>query len=208
MAPPYQLTADGFDLQMATNYLGHFALTGLLLDLLLTTAGSRVVTVSSHLHRLGRLDPDELTGGPRRRRWPAYARSKLGRSGLRLRARPTAPCGRRCHPFGGRPPGGGPVEPGGQRAGGRRVLAPTSGRSARRPPQPIDRVGVAPYPLRRHRRRRGGRHLLRARAARSGPGAVSSAAARRIEDAGRLWTASETATGVVFDFGAARSPVG
>ena len=44
MALPYRHTADGFEMQFGTNHLGHFALTGLLLDLLLATAGARVVT--------------------------------------------------------------------------------------------------------------------------------------------------------------------
>ncbi len=72
-------TEDGFELQMGTNHLGHFALTGLLLDLLLRTAGSRVVTVSSLLHRIGRLDPARLgprTGG-RHHPWQTYGASKL-----------------------------------------------------------------------------------------------------------------------------------
>ena len=77
MAPPFQKTSDGFEVQMATNHLGHFALTGLLLDPLLLTPGSRVVTVSSLLHRLAR--PKTLTLSPAGpyRRWQAYGASKL-----------------------------------------------------------------------------------------------------------------------------------
>ncbi|WP_059015621.1 SDR family NAD(P)-dependent oxidoreductase [Mycobacterium sp. M26] len=52
MMTPRETTQDGFELQFGTNHLGHFALTGLLLDRLLTTPGSRVVTVSSMGHRL------------------------------------------------------------------------------------------------------------------------------------------------------------
>jgi NAD(P)-dependent dehydrogenase (short-subunit alcohol dehydrogenase family) len=52
MFTPKQTTRDGFELQFGTNHLGHFALTGLLLDLLLPVPGSRVVTVSSNSHRM------------------------------------------------------------------------------------------------------------------------------------------------------------
>ena len=62
MGTPHRLTADGFELQMATNHFGHFALTGLLLDRIVTTERSRVVTVSSHMHRMGRLDLDDVAG--------------------------------------------------------------------------------------------------------------------------------------------------
>ena len=62
MGTPYRQTADGFELQMATNHLGHFALTGLLLDRLLTSGRSRVVTVSSLMHRSGLIDFDDVAG--------------------------------------------------------------------------------------------------------------------------------------------------
>ena len=74
MAVPFARTADGFELQIGTNFLGHFALTGLLLPRL----ADRVVTVSSPAHRAGRIDVDDLNFERRRyRRWPAYAQSKL-----------------------------------------------------------------------------------------------------------------------------------
>ena len=62
MGTPYRQTADGFELQMATNHLGHFALTGLLLDRLVTSGRSRVVTVSSVMHRIGHIDFDDVAG--------------------------------------------------------------------------------------------------------------------------------------------------
>ncbi len=77
MAAPYSKTVDGFELQLGTNHLGHFALTGLLLDTLLGTAGSRVVTVSSTAHKIGRIDFDDLQHERSYRRWPAYGQSKL-----------------------------------------------------------------------------------------------------------------------------------
>jgi NAD(P)-dependent dehydrogenase (short-subunit alcohol dehydrogenase family) len=77
MGTPYRLTADGFELQMGTNHFGHFALTGLLLDRIVTTERSRIVTVSSHLHRAGRLRPGDAAGLGARNTWVAYGSSKL-----------------------------------------------------------------------------------------------------------------------------------
>jgi len=71
-------TADGFELQLGTNHLGHFALTAQLLPLLLATHGSRVATMSSMGHRAGRLALDDLMGtGRGYDRWRAYFQSKL-----------------------------------------------------------------------------------------------------------------------------------
>ncbi|MQA94202.1 MAG: SDR family NAD(P)-dependent oxidoreductase [Streptosporangiales bacterium] len=77
MATPYRRTADGFEMQFGTNHLGHFALTGLLMPRLLATDAPRVVTVSSSLHRLGKMDFSDLQGERRYQKWPAYGRSKL-----------------------------------------------------------------------------------------------------------------------------------
>jgi len=78
MFPPKQTTRDGFELQFATNHLGHFALTGLLLEQLLPVPGSRVVTVSSLGHRLqARINFDDLQGERSYRRVAAYGQSKL-----------------------------------------------------------------------------------------------------------------------------------
>ena len=78
MYPPRGTTADGFELQFGTNHLGHFALTGLLLDRLLAAAGSRVVTVSSIGHRLrADIHFDDLQWERRYSRVEAYGQSKL-----------------------------------------------------------------------------------------------------------------------------------
>jgi NAD(P)-dependent dehydrogenase (short-subunit alcohol dehydrogenase family) len=77
MVPPYTKTVDGFELQLATNHLGHFALTGLLLDKLLATPHSRVVTVSSTAHKMGRIDFEDLQRERSYNRWLAYGQSKL-----------------------------------------------------------------------------------------------------------------------------------
>jgi NAD(P)-dependent dehydrogenase (short-subunit alcohol dehydrogenase family) len=77
MAIPIGKTVDGFELQFGTNHLGHFALTGLLLDLLIHTYQARIVTVSSGGHRFGQIDFDNLNGEKRYDPQRAYAQSKL-----------------------------------------------------------------------------------------------------------------------------------
>src|SRR5215510_3768714 len=78
MFPPRQTTGDGFELQLGTNHLGHFALTGLLLEQMLPVPGSRVVTVSSLGHRIrARINFDDLQAERSYRRVAAYSQSKL-----------------------------------------------------------------------------------------------------------------------------------
>lgn len=77
MQVPYERTADGFELTLATNHLGHFALTGLVLERLLETPGSRIVTVSSNAHRRGRMRFDDLQSELEYDPSDAYAQSKL-----------------------------------------------------------------------------------------------------------------------------------
>jgi NAD(P)-dependent dehydrogenase (short-subunit alcohol dehydrogenase family) len=78
MWTPKQVTADGFEMQFGTNHLGHFALTGLLLDRLLRVRGSRVVTVSSLGHRLrAAIHFDDLQWEHSYDRVGAYGQSKL-----------------------------------------------------------------------------------------------------------------------------------
>lgn len=77
MAPPRTLSPQGHELQFAANHLGHFALTGLLLDLLSAGRDPRVVTVSSLNHRQGELDLDDLAGERRYAPMAFYNRSKL-----------------------------------------------------------------------------------------------------------------------------------
>jgi NAD(P)-dependent dehydrogenase (short-subunit alcohol dehydrogenase family) len=73
MATPHRTTADGFELQLGTNHLGHFALTGLLLPRI----QDRVLTISSGGHRIGRINFDDLQSERSYHRWPAYGQSKL-----------------------------------------------------------------------------------------------------------------------------------
>jgi len=75
MAPPRQLSAQGFELQFAVNHLGHFALTQQLLPVL--RPGARVVHVSSGASYFGRIAFEDLQGEQRYDAWAAYAQSKL-----------------------------------------------------------------------------------------------------------------------------------
>lgn len=81
MATPQRTTEQGVELQFGVNHIGHFALTGLLLDAL-TAAGTeetpaRVVTISSQAHRRGKIDLDHLDGTGKYSPWGAYGQSKL-----------------------------------------------------------------------------------------------------------------------------------
>ncbi|UJA20360.1 SDR family NAD(P)-dependent oxidoreductase [Thermoleophilia bacterium SCSIO 60948] len=73
MAVPQSRTKDGFETQFGVNHLGHFALTGLLLDRI----GDRVVTLSSAAHKIGKIRLDDPNWEGSYQRWPAYGQSKL-----------------------------------------------------------------------------------------------------------------------------------
>jgi NAD(P)-dependent dehydrogenase (short-subunit alcohol dehydrogenase family) len=78
MIPPYGKTADGFELQFGTNHLGHFALTGLLLERILATPGSRIVNVSSTAHKIGSINLDDINWEQRKyKKSRAYGDSKI-----------------------------------------------------------------------------------------------------------------------------------
>ncbi|MEQ4725825.1 oxidoreductase [Nonomuraea sp. B19D2] len=77
MGPPRTLNRQGQEVQFASNHLGHFALTGLLLDLLQAGRDPRVVTVVSDLHRGARIDFDDLTGARRYAPMRFYRQSKF-----------------------------------------------------------------------------------------------------------------------------------
>jgi NAD(P)-dependent dehydrogenase (short-subunit alcohol dehydrogenase family) len=75
--PKRHTTEDGFELQLGTNHLGHFALTGRLLPLLRAASGPRVTTVSSVAHRMGSISFEDLDLERGYRGWKAYSQSKL-----------------------------------------------------------------------------------------------------------------------------------
>ena len=77
MIPPFTKTADGFEVQFGANHLGHFALTGLLMDVILATPKARIVNLSSNAHRMGTIDFDNLNAEKGYNAANAYAQSKL-----------------------------------------------------------------------------------------------------------------------------------
>jgi len=77
MAPPFSLTEDGLELQMAANHFGHFLLTGLLLKTILASPNSRIVSLSSIAHRSGKINFDDLQSKKKYSAIKAYSQSKL-----------------------------------------------------------------------------------------------------------------------------------
>jgi NAD(P)-dependent dehydrogenase (short-subunit alcohol dehydrogenase family) len=201
--PRRQVTAQGFELQFGTNHLGHFALTMRLLPALLGRRGSRVVTVSSIMHRFGSIRLDDLQGEHGYSRWRAYSQSKLANAlftvelDRRLRAAGAATSSAGAHP--------GYTSTGlmhsGPRLGGGGVFAhvmglaaPLTGQPAAQGALPVLRAATDPGV-------RGGDYY--------GPRGLagSRGAPRRIRYtraaydeslARRLWQASEELTGVSF----------
>jgi NAD(P)-dependent dehydrogenase (short-subunit alcohol dehydrogenase family) len=191
-------TKDGFELQFGTNHLGHFALTGLLLDRLLGAPGSRVVAVSSTAHRSGRIRFDDLQWHRGYSAVGAYAQSKLANLlftyELQRRLADTKTIAVAAHP------GVSKTELDRNTSAWRRLLTNTSGliaQDAAMGALPTLRaatdVGVA-----------GGQYF--------GPGGLghvrgypkvvrSSRRSHDVEAQKRLWTVSEKLTGVVYPIG-------
>jgi NAD(P)-dependent dehydrogenase (short-subunit alcohol dehydrogenase family) len=104
MAIPRALTADGIEMQIGVNHFGHFALTGLLIDLLLSTPSSRIVSVSSSAHKIGNMKWEDLDRANGYSKWGAYGQSKLANLLFafelerRLRGRNATAMSLACHP--------------------------------------------------------------------------------------------------------------
>ncbi len=104
MIPPRRETADGFESQFGVNHLGHFALTGHLLEKLRASEGARIVTVSSSAHQWGKIDFDDIHATRRYNRQSRYGMSKLANLlftfelARRLEAGRTGPVAVGCHP--------------------------------------------------------------------------------------------------------------
>jgi NAD(P)-dependent dehydrogenase (short-subunit alcohol dehydrogenase family) len=197
MYPPRQTTRDGFELQFGTNHLGHFAFTGLLLDLLLPVEGSRVVSLGSVAHRFGAaIHFDDLQWENSYNRFAAYGQAKLANLMFAYELQ------RRLAPHGttasiAAHPGVARTELMRNSPAVVRVFAPLSGHSAERGALPILRAATDPGAL-------GGQYY--------GPDGlggfrgypevvVSSPQSYDVAIQQRLWTVSEELTGVKFPVG-------
>jgi NAD(P)-dependent dehydrogenase (short-subunit alcohol dehydrogenase family) len=205
MATPEQRTAQGFEMQFGVNHLGHFALTGLLLPLLLDVPGSRIVTVSSTGHRPGRIRFDDLNWRSDYGPWAAYFQSKLANLLFTYELqRQLAAAGRHTAALAAHP-GGSKTNLGNQNPGGflnnlldrsrpliERFLLQSSAMGA----LPTLRAATDPEAT-------GGEYY--------GPGGFgeqtghpvrvdSSRRSKDVDVARRLWQASEDLTGVKYDF--------
>jgi NAD(P)-dependent dehydrogenase (short-subunit alcohol dehydrogenase family) len=202
MAAPRATTKDGFELQLGTNHLGHFALTGRLLGAMEGRDDARVVTLSSNAHKMGKINFDNLQGERRYFRWNAYGQSKLANLlfalelDRRLRAADSTVKSVAAHP-------------GYAATNLQSAAAPKVDRVmmavANRVVAQSDEMGALPvlyaatYP-----RLAGGTYVGPGGTAeqRGHPKAVAPNRAARDEDvAARLWTVSEELTGVSFAFG-------
>ncbi|HEX5501299.1 MAG TPA: oxidoreductase [Thermomicrobiales bacterium] len=191
-------TRDGFEAQFGVNHLGHFALTGLLLDVLLHTPASRVVTVSSRMHTSGSIAWDDPMGERRYGPWRAYKQSKLANLlftfelDRRLTARGATTRTLAAHPGLAATPG-----PANNQTGLMKHLAAAVYLLM------AQRAAMGALPLlyaATDARAQGGGYYGPERDTRGYPVATRASDAARDEvDAGRLWALSEELTGVRYD---------
>jgi NAD(P)-dependent dehydrogenase (short-subunit alcohol dehydrogenase family) len=211
MFPAYRRTEDGFEAHFGVNHLGHFALTGLLLDLMTAVPDSRIVTVASLAHRagLGVLDEDGARSSTGRRSLTAYGRSKLANLLFarelhhRLATAGAATASLAAHPglsptglWHGDPP---------------RFLRPVAAAGLRWLAQPADRAALPSLRAATDPRVPGGAHLGPSKIfeSRGAPApARSSRTSRDMAARDRLWRLSEGLTGVRYAFPSAPRAAG
>jgi NAD(P)-dependent dehydrogenase (short-subunit alcohol dehydrogenase family) len=205
MAPTPDVTADGFELQLGTNHLGHFALTGRLLPLLLAAEAPRVVTVSSLSHHgangSGLSESAEFKILPHGSRWIGYSRSKLANLLFALQLdRMARSCATALRSI--------PVHPGLTRSelvarasvGQRRLIGPIARASTALGAQSTADGALPSLYAATHPDATGGQYIGPRLGVRGAPGrATPSRTARDPELAARLWSASAEATGVGYE---------
>jgi len=204
MALPLRRTAEGFEMQFGTNHLGHFALTGRLLPQLLARSGSRVVTVSSETHRMGRVDFTNLNAERGYGRWRAYAQSKLANLLFTLELQRRAEAAGADLVAAAAHPGYAAtnLQTAGARMSGSRLRAQGALLLNRLFGQPAEMGALPSLYAATNPTVRGGDYVgpVGRRGTRGHPGpAVTSERARDADSAGRLWELSERLTGVRYE---------
>ena len=207
MAIPHrETTAQGYERQFGTNHLGHFALTGRLLPVLVKRPGSRVVTLSSNRHKSAKaINFDDLQGEHTYRPWGAYDQSKLANAMFvleldrRLRAAGVDIVSAGAHPgFAATN-----LQFSGPRSGGTSLVNQVMGFGTRLFGQPASDGALPQLYAATAEGVHGGEYF-----GPDGPGEMRghhpklvqfSAAARDEAAAARLWTVSEELTGVTFE---------
>jgi NAD(P)-dependent dehydrogenase (short-subunit alcohol dehydrogenase family) len=203
MALPYCTTEDGLEMQIGVNHFGHFLLTLSLLDLLGRSAGARVVTVSSVMHRIGKMRWEGFDTDQGYHKWLAYGQSKLANLlfcyelDRRLKGRGLDVVSVACHPgyastnltFVG-PEMEGARFMAGINSLGSAILA----QSAEAGAWPTVHAATDPSVRGGHYFGPAGFLELRGRPKKVG----SNASSRSVEDAKRLWKISESLTGLSF----------
>ena len=209
MAMPHLRTAEGFEMQIGTNHLGHFAWTGLLLNRVMATLDSRVIVVASNAHKFGKMDFDDLLWEKSYKSWGAYGRSKLANLLFayelqrRLEQAKSATIVVAAHPGGARTSLGTPSPGfGGKIATILRPAIMLAMQPAKMGALPTLRAAVDPAA-------KGGDYFGPDKFAESRGHPVkvtSNVRSRNPGDAERLWAASERLTGVTYHLGEANTP--
>lgn len=196
MMPSYSKTEDGFESQLGTNYLGHFLLTGLLLPLLLKSDKARVVSLSSLMHKYGRINFEDLQSEKGYNKMAAYGQSKLACLMYSYELQRRFEAAHLPHISVAAHPGVSSTLLGRNLSPVLRFLFPKIGQSAEEGALPTLRAALDPHVIGGEYYGPDGFNEMRGHPVR----VSSSKRSRNAADAARLWSDSERLTGITYKF--------